>query len=116
MNVKKTIAAGVIAVAGLVAAIPAQAGGVSVHIGIGAPAYGHYYGGYPDHRWGHGGWERTLSPQQVRRILRDKGFRQIQYLDRRGTIYQVRAVNHRGHRVALVVSARNGAILNRHRI
>ena len=110
MTFKKTIAAGIVALAGLVAAVPANAGSsVSVQIEVGGPSHGHYYG---DHRR----WERTLSPQQVRRILRDRGFRQINYVDRRGTIYQVRAVNRRGHRVALVVSARTGAILNRHRI
>ena len=112
MTFKKTIAAGIVALAGLVAAVPANAGSsVSVQIEVGGPSHGYYYG---DHR--RGSWDRTLSPQQVRRILRDQGFRQIQYVDRRGKIYQVRATNHRGHRVALVVSARSGAILNRHRI
>ena len=110
MTFKQTIAAGIVALAGLVAAVPANAGsGVSVQIEVGGPTHGHYYS---DHRRP----ERMLSPQQVRRILRDRGFRQINYVDRRGKIYQVRAVTRRGDRVALVVNARTGAILNRHRI
>ena len=111
---KKTIAAGMIALAGLVAAAPASAQSFRFEFRQGAP----YYGNHGDHRWRDRDHrqQRTLSPQEVRRILRGKGYRQINYVDRRGNVYQVRATTERGRRVGLVVNARNGVILNRHRL
>ena len=105
MALTNTAAAAVLAIGALLAAAPANAGStVSVSFEFGHPTYASYY------------HHHTLSPQQVRRILRDQGFRQIDYVDRRGSIYQVEATNPRGRRVGLVVSARSGQILNRYRL
>lgn len=110
---KKTLAAGILAIAALAATAPANAQSFSLEFNAGGPRYGYEDG----QRWSdRGSYRRTLSPQQVRRILRDQGFRQINYVDRRGSIYQVEATNPRGRRVGLVVSARSGAILNRYRL
>lgn len=123
MFARNTLAAGLIALAALVGAAPASAGSVSVQIQAGTTGYhdgvgygwkraGHradrYYGGHSEYG--------TLTPREVRAVLRDRGYRQIRYLDRRGRIYEVRATNRRGHRVGLVVSARSGAILNVYRL
>lgn len=110
---KKTLAAGILALATLATTAPANAQSFSLEFNAGGPRYGYEDG----QRWrDRGSYRRTLSPQQVRRILRDQGFRQINYVDRRGSIYQVEATNPRGRRVGLVVSARSGAILNRYRL
>ena len=114
MIAKKTIAAAVVAL-GVLAAVPASAGGVTVQFGYGQPGYGWNQGGWnPGH-----GWERPrhreLSPQQVRRELRDRGYRQIRYVDRRGAVYQAVASKN-GRAFYLVISARNGQILSRNRV
>jgi hypothetical protein len=90
-----------------------------VQIQTGTPVY-HDGVGYGwkrgDHRHrGHSEYG-TLTPREVRAVLRDRGYRQIQYVDRRGRIYEARATNRRGHRVGLIVSARSGAILNVYRL
>jgi hypothetical protein len=124
MNINKTIAAGLIATAALTAA-PASAGGFSFEFGSGGVEFGFPRHGHWD-SWdrGHdrrGGWSRHddrhdfLSPREVRRSLRDRGYRQIDYLDRQGAIYQAEATRD-GHRYGIVVSARDGDILNRYRI
>ncbi len=118
MTINKTIAAGLISIAALAAA-PANAANLSLGFGAGDAsltiAAGAGFAGY-----GHGGWndrrQRTLSPHEVRRVLRDRGFREIRYLDRRGAVYQVHAVDYRRKHVGLVVSARNGAILAHYRV
>jgi hypothetical protein len=115
---KKTIAAGIVALGALAAGAPANAGSLSFSVEVGRPAVVH------DYRPGHGydwkgrghGHHHTLSAKEVKRILRHRGYRDITYLDRRGTIYQVRARDYRGRRVGLVVSARNGAILTAYRL
>jgi hypothetical protein len=111
---RKTIAAGIVGAAMLATSVPASASdSFSFRFSYGAPSYGHKDG----HHWrDRGGYERTLSPRQVRRILRDRGFRNIDYVDRRGSIYQVQATNRNGRRVGLVVSARSGEIINRYRL
>jgi hypothetical protein len=113
MFARKTLAAAVIAL-GALAAVPANAGNLTVQFGYGGPSFGYHDGGYG---WGDHGprRHRWLSPQEVRRELRDRGYREIRYLDRRGAIYQVRA-ERRGRDFFLVVSARTGEILSRHRI
>jgi hypothetical protein len=121
MTINKTIAAGIVALAALAAA-PASAAGLSLSFGDGAVRatiteagwrpHGH---GWDRGRW-HDDWHRTLTPHDVRRVLRDRGFREIRYLDRRGAIYQVHAVDYRHKHVGLVVSARNGAILTAYRL
>jgi hypothetical protein len=138
--IKTTIAAGLIGL-GALAAAPAQADGFTVVIGddggrltfqAGPPApvnfygYGYAWPGYgwgdydrPDYGWGdHDRHDRhqVLSSKEVREVLRDRGYRDIDYLDKRGTIYQVRATDYRGHRVELVVSARNASIITAYRI
>ena len=109
----KTVAAGIIALAGIAAAAPANAQRFSFEFGYGGPHYSYEDDRRRDHR---GGYHRTLSPREVRRILRDQGFRNIDYIDRRGSIYQVEATHRSGRRVGLVVSARSGEILNRYRL
>jgi len=115
MTILKTIAAGLVAVTALTA-VPASAGGLSIEFGT---------AGYDQRGWDrdgrHGGWEHRrdrhdfLSTQQVRRILRSQGYRDIEYLDRQGAIYQAQA-SRDGRRYGLVVSARDGDILNRYRL
>lgn len=137
---KTTIAAGLIGL-GALAAAPAQADGFSVDIGddgarltyqAGPPAAVNFYGyGYamPGYGWGDDdrpgyGWgdhdhhdhHQVLSSKEVREVLHHRGYRNIDTLDKRGTIYQVRATDYRGHRVGLVVSARNASIITAYRI
>ena len=104
MALKTILAAGIVALGALGAAAPANADtNVSVEFRIGQPTYVSYY-------------HHTLSPQQVRRILRDEGFRHIRYVDRRGTVYRARAENRRGRDVLVTVSARTGHIINVERL
>ena len=120
MSVTQTVAAGLIAVASLFA-VPAVSasvphGQVRLLVDAAAEPGSRYAGG----GWDPGGWNANrqpfLEPSEVRRILRDRGFRDIRNLDRRGAIYQVRAVDGRHDQVGLVVSARSGAILARYPI
>jgi hypothetical protein len=112
---KKTIAAGIVALGALAASAPANADSLRFSVEVGRPIVVHDDRGYgwDDHRKGH---HKALSASEVRRILRHRGYRDISYLDRRGSIYQVRARDYRGRRVGLVVSARNGAILTAYRL
>jgi hypothetical protein len=113
---KKTIAAGVVALGALAASAPANADSLRFSVEVGRPVVVHDHRGY-GYGWdGHHGHHKTLSASEVRRILRHRGYRDISYLDRRGSIYQVRARDYRGRRVGLVVSARNGAILTAYRL
>ena len=111
---KKTIVAGLVALSTVATAVPASAASLSVQWGHGPNQGYHEY--RPDHRWGEQRRKHRLSTQEVRRILRREGFYNIKFLDRRGPVYQVRAINHRGKRVGITVSARSGAILNVYRI
>lgn len=115
MFTKKTIAAAVVALGAFAASAPANADSLRFSVEVGRPIVVDDHRGYDwdDHRGGH---HKTLSASEVRRILRHRGYRDISYLDRRGSIYQVRARDHRGRRVGLVVSARNGAILTAYRL
>ncbi len=102
MLFKTTLAAAALSLASLGAAAPANAGtSVSVEIEIGHPGYSYHHGYY-----------RTLSPQEVRHILRRQGFHEIRYVDRRGSVYRALAENYRGRDVFVTVSARSGAILD----
>ena len=110
MLLKTTLVAGTIALGSLVAAAPAHAGGnVSVTVQFGQP-------GYTKHWGGHGYQQRALSPQEVRKALRRHGFREIRYVDRRGSVYRAQAENPRGRDVLVTVSARTGAILDVQRL
>ena len=108
----KTIAAGFIALTSLAAAAPANATGLSVQIG-GPNASLVIQAGQRDWRPAH---FRTLSPQDVRKVLRHRGYREIRYIDRKGAVYQVRAEDRRGRDYRLVVSARSGAIISAQRL
>jgi hypothetical protein len=138
--IKTTIAAGLIGL-GALAAAPVQAAGFTVDIGddggrltveAGPAAPVNYYGygyawpgqGWADYDQPGYGWDdhdrhdrhHVLSAKEVHEILRHRGYRNIDTLDKRGTIYQVRATDYRGHRVGLVVSARNASIITAYRI
>ena len=115
MALTKFLAAGAIALSAVAFTAPAQAdasfsfsiygpnGGVT--LGAGDPRYAHYD---RDRNWR----RDTLSPKQVQRVLRRKGFSHIDIVDRERRAYKVRATDYRGRRVALVVSARDGDILS----
>jgi hypothetical protein len=117
--ISKTIAAGLIALTSF-AAVPANAASFSIEIG--QPGYGSGYGNQ-GYRWGdydqrdrgdrHG--RHRLSREEVRWILRDRGYNRIRFLDDRGRVYEVRA-RKRGETYHLVVSARSGEVLSRNRI
>ncbi len=129
MTAKKKIAAGLLALATIGFAVPAGAAGVSLNFvtdGVQVELVrdrderrGDRDGWRHNDRrhggWDHG-WHRTLSPKEVRRILRHRGYSHIRYLDRRGPIYQAQAVDFRGRYRGLVISAHNGAILQSYRI
>ncbi len=103
MLFRTTLAAAAIALGSLVAAAPASAGStVSVTVEFGHPGYSKHNRDY----------YRALSPQQVRKILRREGFREIRYVDRRGSVYRAHAENRRGRDVLVTVSARSGAVLD----
>lgn len=111
---RTTIAAGLIALTSF-ASVPANASGLTVQFG--SPGYGAGYGwsdeGGGDR--GHRQMRQRLSQQEIRWILRDRGYRNIRFFDDRGPIYQLRA-RKRGETYFLVVSARSGEILSRNRI
>jgi hypothetical protein len=125
MFAKRSIIAALALVAGLGAAVPAAAAGrsadsASLIIEIDHRGQNHRWDRGSDDR---GGWNNHrpdrrhfLSPREVRSVLRDRGFRGISYVDRRGAIYQARAFDRRGRAVGIVVSARDGDILNVYRI
>jgi len=109
MITKTTIAAAMIALTSLTA-VPAKA--LTVEFGFGAPGYGWNQGNHDrGDRWRH----HRLSKQEVRGILRDRGYRNIRFSDDRGPVFQLRARKH-GETYFLVVSARSGEILQRNRI
>ena len=109
MITKTTIAAALIALTSL-AAVPAKA--LTVEFGFGGPNMGWsdgYQGQHGDR------FRHRLSPQEIRWILRDRGYRNIRFFDDHGPVYQLRARKH-GETYFLVVSARSGEILQRNRI
>jgi hypothetical protein len=105
MITKKAIAAALISLSTL-SAVPANAGGLTVEFGFN-PGYG-WSGG---RSWQH----ERLSAQQVRSILRHRGYRQIDFVDRGGRTYEVTA-RRDGRKYYIVVSAFSGDIVHRHRI
>jgi hypothetical protein len=115
---KTTIAAGLIALTSL-AAVPADASSLTVEFG-GNFGYGQGYGG-PGNEWNNsdhrdrGYRHHRLSHEEIRWILRDRGYHRIRFFDDSGRVYQVRARKH-GETYFLVVSARSGEILSRNRI
>lgn len=108
MQFRNIIAAGIIAIGTLAgAAAPASAGG---GVGVSVEFGSHGHGGY-DRGWGNHHRDYTLSPNDVRRILRYQGFHEVRYVDRQGSIYRALAENYRGRGVFVTVSARSGRIL-----
>jgi Spy/CpxP family protein refolding chaperone len=105
--IKTTLAAALISLSTL-ASVPAQASDISIQIGFGGGP------GWSDNGHGHQMRRQRLSTDEVRWILRDHGYRQIRFFDNRGPVYQLRARKH-GDTFFLVVSARSGEILSRHR-
>ena len=74
---------------------------------------GYYYA--PRYRAPHRA-ERPLTRHQIRRQLRQRGFRDFRRIDRRGSYYVVVAEARRGQLVRLRVNAYNGRIERRRRI
>lgn len=117
----KALAAGMVAL-GALAASPAAAEGLQ--FGIYGPdggliidrhgarivdVHGPGNPGYDPRPVHYGRW---LMPQQIRRILRRQGYQDIEIAGRRGRIYVAYATNRIWERLRLVVSARNGRILD----
>ena len=109
MITKTTIAAAMIALTSL-AAVPAKA--ITVEFGFGGPGMGWSDG---QHDRGDRWRNQRLSKQEIRWMLRDRGYRNIRFFDDSGPVYQLRA-RKRGESYFLVVSARSGEILQRNRI
>lgn len=103
--VAKTIAAGIVALTTLGAA-PASASGLDVQIRYGGPGHmgpGHA-GPARQHDW--------VSQNEVRRMLRHRGYHAIDFIGRAGPVYRVTARKH-GERFIFLISARDGDILMR---
>ena len=126
--ISKTIAAGLVSLAALGASADAATlsmtfGGAdaqaSLEVMRPAPVHNDRYGYGNDYRYGYDyrpDRYYVLSPHEVRQILHHRGYRNINYLDRNGSVYRARATDFRGRRVGLVVSARSGAIITAYRI
>ena len=126
MFIQKTLAAGVVALTALATTAPAQAesfslgiygdhGGVTFHSGDAYQPAGHWNDRRrDDRRWDNAHYRMT--PRQVRRSLRHRGFHDIRFTDTQGRTYQARATGPRGGRVALTISARDARILEIHRL
>lgn len=107
---KRTIVAAICALSTALAVVPASADGFRLGVSVATPAVEAYHGG----RHGGARWHHTLSPREIRWILRNEGFHGIRYLDREGRTYSAHAIDHRGRNVAVRVSARTGAIISVH--
>ncbi len=126
MFIQKTLAAGVVALTALATTAPAQA--ESLSFGIYGPnggvtiRSGDYYqpaGHWRDWRWNDRRWDYAhyrMTPHQVRRSLRHRGFGNIRFTDTHGRTYKALATNPRGRRVALTIRSRDARILAAHRI
>jgi len=126
MFIQKTLAAGVVALTALVTTAPAQAdsfsfgihgqhGGVTFRSGDHyRPAHDRNYRRWDDRRWDYAHYRMT--PRQVRRSLRHRGFHEIRFTDREGRFYRARATGPRGRRVALTIRSRDARIVRIHRI
>ena len=125
MFIQKTLAAGVVALTALANTTPAQAESFSfgIHGAHGGVTFrsGDYY--RPAHDWNYRRdfrrWHYAhyrMSPREVRRSLRQRGFDQIHFTDRDGRIYRATATGPRGRRVVLTVRSRDARIVDIHRI
>ncbi len=136
MFIQKTLAAGVVALTALVTTAPAQAdsfsfgihgqhGGLTFRSGDHyQPAHSRNFRRWDDRRWDNRRWDDRrwdyaryrMTPRQVRRSLRHRGFHEIRFTDREGRFYRARATGPRGRRVALTIRSRDARIVRIHRI
>ncbi len=130
MFIQKILAAGVVALTALATTAPAQAesfsfgiygahGGVTFRSGDSyRPVhYGNFRRdgrGWDDRRWDYAHYR--MSPRQVHRSLRNRGFHTIRFTDAGGRFYRARATGPRGGRVALTIRSRDARIVKIHRI
>ena len=126
MFFQKILAAGVVALTALATTAPAQAesfsfgihgpnGGVTFHSGdYYRPVRDWYYQPRDYRRWDYAHYRMT--PRQVRRSLRHRGFEHIRFTDTRGRIYRARATGRHGKRVTLTIRSRDARIIEIHRI
>ena len=109
MFLKHTMMAGLVALSALTA-VPANA----VELKIGSASIQlvqDRYGG--EHEWSE---RRGLSSRELRRALRQQGYRDIEVLDRNRRTLTVQAENYRGRDYILRVSARTGVVISARRI
>jgi hypothetical protein len=97
--IRKTILAAVVAAAAF-AAVPAKA---DISIGFGFGGGGIYLG------------DSQMSPWEVRRMLRHRGYHDIDFIDRHGTFYKLTAEKH-GDDYYIVVNSYSGQIVERYEI
>ncbi len=126
MFIQKILAAGVVALTALATTAPAQAESFSFgiygdHIGVTfrssdsyRPVHGRNYRPQEYRRRDYAYYRMT--PRQVRRSLRHRGFQHIRFTDARGQLYRARATGPRGRRVAMTIRSRDGRIVKLHRI
>lgn len=108
---RKHITAGLVSLALLGAAAPANAGEVSISIGVTQAGQGYAPGAiYVDHR-GHD-YRRALGLRDLRRVLRREGFSHIEFIDTEGRAYTAYAENYRGRPVIVRVSSRSGEVIS----
>jgi hypothetical protein len=105
MLLKHTVIAGVIAVSAL---FPLPANAVEASAKASIQLVQDRYG------WEHE--RRGLSPRELRRALRQQGFREVEILDRGRRTLTVQAENYRGRDYILRVSARTGHVISARRI
>jgi len=109
MTFKTTMIAAGALIAASAATVPAaQADSVRFNLQFGTPNATIQFG--TPHRGPR--WQRhKLSPQDARRVLRNQGFRNIRFLDRRGSVYVARAVAYNGRPYTVRVNAYSGRIV-----
>lgn len=123
---KKRIAAGLVALSAAAFAAPALAhssvgfsfhsGGVGVSVRSGEPLLVHSRRYYDDRYYEARPVRTYLTPRELRRILREDGYSKIRFVETEGRVWQALAVDYRGRRVLLTVSARSGEVLSWRRV
>jgi hypothetical protein len=109
MFLKHTLAGGLIAMSTL-AAVPAKA----IELQVGSASIQLVQDSYGwEHEWSE---RRGLSPRELRRALRQQGYRDIEILDRGRRTLTVQAENYRGRDYILRVSARTGVVISARRL
>jgi hypothetical protein len=102
MLAAKTIAAALLAMTTLTA-VPAKAG-VSFEFGFG--------GDGPEISIGDSDDDDTMSPREVRHMLRYRGYHDIDFIDTDGSYYRLTATKH-GDDYFIVIDAESGDIVRR---